>query len=298
MKILVVEDSPTQAVKIRFLLEEAGYEVEQVVDGAIALSVMETAEPDIVLTDMHMPNLNGLELVEAIRRDYESVPVILMTADGSESLAATALRKGAASYIPKTHLQDELLPTLESVAERLEQRQSRNRIHEVLCESRAKYVIGNDHNLAASLIQHFEAQLRGMGYSDENALLRIMLALKEAVVNAIDHGNLELDSNLRDEPGGLYYDLGQQRRGESPYREREVTMTADLSPERAVFTICDCGPGFDPSTIPDPTDPENLVRAHGRGLMLIHTFMDEVKHNESGNEITMIKHRHTPDGNE
>ena len=53
--------------------------------------------------------------------------------------------------------------------------------------------------------------------------------------------------------------------------------------------VRDDGRGFDPSKLPDPTDPANLQKCCGRGLFLIRTFMDEVRFNDTGNEITMIK---------
>jgi anti-sigma regulatory factor (Ser/Thr protein kinase) len=59
----------------------------------------------------------------------------------------------------------------------------------------------------------------------------------------------------------------------------------------AVFVIRDEGPGFDVATVPDPTDPENFTKPSGRGLLLIRTFMDEVKHNAAGNEITLVRRR-------
>ena len=64
-----------------------------------------------------------------------------------------------------------------------------------------------------------------------------------------------------------------------------------LSPEEARFVIRDEGPGFDVSAAPDPRDPAVLEREEGRGLMLIRTFMDEVTHNDRGNEITMVKRK-------
>ena len=53
--------------------------------------------------------------------------------------------------------------------------------------------------------------------------------------------------------------------------------------------VRDDGNGFDPAILPDPTDPANLERVSGRGLLLIQTFMDSVRHNATGNEITMVK---------
>ena len=64
-----------------------------------------------------------------------------------------------------------------------------------------------------------------------------------------------------------------------------------MTANEAACEIRDEGPVFDPSTLPDPTDPEAIMRAHGRGLLLIRSFMDEVRFNDSGNQITMIKRR-------
>ena len=58
-----------------------------------------------------------------------------------------------------------------------------------------------------------------------------------------------------------------------------------------MFTIRDEGPGFNPSALPDPTDPVNVGKISGRGLLLMRTFMDAVNYNEAGNELTIRKRR-------
>jgi anti-sigma regulatory factor (Ser/Thr protein kinase) len=58
---------------------------------------------------------------------------------------------------------------------------------------------------------------------------------------------------------------------------------------RAAVVVRDEGPGFDPARIPDPTDPDNLERLTGRGILLMRTFMDEIRYNDAGNEVTMVK---------
>ena len=63
-----------------------------------------------------------------------------------------------------------------------------------------------------------------------------------------------------------------------------------VTPTDATYVVRDEGQGFDPKFLPDPTDPEHLLKPSGRGLMLIRTFMDKVEFNKSGTEITMVKH--------
>ena len=82
-----------------------------------------------------------------------------------------------------------------------------------------------------------------------------------------------------------------ERCGYAPYRDRRIHVRARLTPCEAVYSIRDEGPGFDPSGLPDPTDPANLERRSGRGLLLIRTFMDEVLYARHGdrNVVTLRK---------
>ncbi len=114
-KVLLVEDSPTQAVEIRMLLEEGAHQVMHVGNGRMAIDVLEQHPIDIVVTDLEMPEMNGLELVEAMQLGFEHIPAVLVTARGSEDLASQALQKGAAGYVPKNHLQKLLNDTITDV---------------------------------------------------------------------------------------------------------------------------------------------------------------------------------------
>jgi len=66
-------------------------------------------------------------------------------------------------------------------------------------------------------------------------------------------------------------------------------VAVEITPQMGRFVIRDQGPGFDPTSLPDPTAPENLEKVSGRGLLLMRTFMDEVHFNEVGNEVVLIK---------
>ena len=297
--ILLAEDSPTQAALIEIQLVEAGYEVTRFPDGAEAWESIQQQQPDLVLTDLNMPEMNGLELVEAIHDRFPILPVILVTADGTEDLAVRALQAGAASYIPKDALSRDLIPTMEDVLDLVMTRTSQDRLLSSIVEQETVYELENCHNIAAAMVRQVEEELENLRLCDSAGVFRVSLAFKEALANAIDHGNLELDSEMRDVDDAAYRELGETRRNEAPYADRQVRVSCTFDSDRLQFRITDEGPGFDPSIIPDPTDPENMTRAHGRGLMLIQSFMDEVVHNETGNEITMVKYRElvSVDGN-
>jgi len=99
---------------------------------------------------------------------------------------------------------------------------------------------------------------------DEEAVFDIRLAVQEAVVNAVEHGN-------RSDPN------------------RMVHVLCQVDDDAITVTVTDEGDGFDPSAVPDPTQPENILREHGRGIFLMRNLCDDVRYNEKGNAVTMFK---------
>lgn len=296
VRIQVAEDSRTQAVEIEFILQDAGYEVSVAENGLKALEAIRESPPDVLLTDLHMPEMTGLELITVMRKEFPEVPVVMMTADGTEDIAAESLRAGASSYIPKRMLNRDLLPTLNDISAMIDSRRNRDLVTSTVVSSDVTYQLTNDHGLANALIGRLEEQLNELQIADKTGVFRMALGIKEAIMNAIDHGNLELDSKLREgDAFENYRQLGNERMEQEPYASRRVMVRASVTDEEIRYVIRDDGPGFDPSTLPDPTDPENLLRPHGRGLMLIQNFMDYVSHNDRGNEITMVKLRSQED---
>ena len=107
--VLVVDDSPIDRRLVGSILEKiSGTKTEYAGDGAEALLKIERSPPDVVLTDLQMPKMDGLELVSTVRSRFPLVPVILMTGHGSEDIAVQALQRGAASYVNKSSISDEL----------------------------------------------------------------------------------------------------------------------------------------------------------------------------------------------
>ena len=113
------------------------------------------------------------------------------------------------------------------------------------------------------------------------------------MLNAIVHGNLEVSSELRQVNEADYDRRIVDRRGQSPYADRRVRLSARLSRAEGVFVVQDEGPGFDVSQVPDPTNPENLFRVGGRGILLMRSFMTAVQFADRGTRVTLIKRRAT-----
>jgi CheY-like chemotaxis protein/anti-sigma regulatory factor (Ser/Thr protein kinase) len=290
--ILIVDDSATDRHLAGAIVQKIGeWQALYASNGTEALESLRQQTPDVVLTDMQMPEMDGLQLVQAIRDKHPLVPVILMTAHGSEDLAITALRTGAASYVPKKSLARDLEDTLDSVLAASQSNRRERLVIESLVHHETHYRLGTDVSVVAPLVGHLEHQLERLRLCEPSGLVLIGVALHEALTNAILHGSLGVSSELRETDDKEYYRLIAERRTQSPWRERRVFVSATLTPQEAVFVVRDEGEGFDPELLPDPTDPANLGRVSGRGLLLIQTFMDRVEHNERGNQITMIKRR-------
>ena len=152
------------------------------------------------------------------------------------------------------------------------------------------FVIENDPALVPPLVDRLVAAVAGTLPLDEGVRRRIELALHEAMLNGIYHGNLELDSGARQDDAASLERSAAIRRQRPPYRDRRLDVRARVAGGSAVFVIRDEGPGFDPAAVPDPTESANRSRPCGRGLLLIRSSMDEVSFNAAGNQLTLVKH--------
>jgi CheY-like chemotaxis protein len=294
--VLIVDDSPIdRRLAGRMVEQSAGLSVLYAGDGREALALLEQQTPALVLTDLQMPEMDGLELVKEVRSRYADVPVVLMTAHGSEEIAILALQAGAASYVPKRALARDLADTLKQVLSVAAVDRTRLRLLSSLERHESSFRLENDPDLIAPLIDLFLQDLAGMKIGDATTRLRIGVALQESLTNALYHGNLEVSSDLRQEDERHFYDLVERRRALDPYESRRIEVRSTLDRCGATFVIRDEGPGFDVSALDRPIDPEDLMRIGGRGLLLIRTFMDEVLHNASGNQITLVKRQRAGD---
>ncbi len=128
VKILIVDDETAARAGMRKVLARAGFEVSEAVDGQSALDAVRTAEPDVVLLDINIPRPDGMEVLRRLRQMPGRPLVIIITAYGSERLAAEVLREGAYDYVPKPYEADELRAAARRAAETVELRRETSRL--------------------------------------------------------------------------------------------------------------------------------------------------------------------------
>ncbi len=291
--VLIVDDSPIDRRLVAGILERnSDWTIRSAVDGIEALAAVMEHTPDLVVTDMQMPQMNGLELVTALRQQFPQIPVVLMTAQGSEELAVLALRAGAASYVPKRALALDLQPTVRRVLTAASDIRSQVALMNRLEVRRETYRIETELPLVMALSRHVQHELGEAWGLEKTDRLRIGTALEEALLNSYYHGNLEISSSLKDTDYAEFYALAERRSREAPYTDRRIHLTFEVTPIAATIAIQDEGRGFNPATLPDPTDLENLDRPSGRGVMLMRAFMDDVAYNTTGNQVTLTKRRY------
>lgn len=285
--VLVVDDTAVDRRLAGGLLENApDLNVCYAQNGNEALLQIGNELPDLVLTDLQMPDLDGLQLVNSINERYPDVPVVLMTAHGSEVIAAQALASGAASYVPKSDLADSLVETVMHILAMSDSDARYKKLMRCARKVDFEFELENDLKIIDPLIDLVQQVVSSKELLESTERVRLCVAVEHALQNAMVRGNLELS---REEHPVVSPDLALERSQQDEFKDRRVYFSFTVTPDNAEFLIRDQGPGFDLSTVPQAEDPDSFKDGIGRGLILMQAFMDNVEFQNNGSEIRMIK---------
>ncbi len=116
-RVLIVDDSPTQLLSLKRIVEKLGHAAITAQDGAAGVEIARRDNPDLILMDVVMPNLNGFQATRTIARDAKTrhIPVILVTTKGQETDKVWGMRQGAKAYVTKPIDEKELAQTIKSI---------------------------------------------------------------------------------------------------------------------------------------------------------------------------------------
>jgi CheY-like chemotaxis protein/anti-sigma regulatory factor (Ser/Thr protein kinase) len=270
-RILVVDDDPDIYILLKSILEKAGYTVEGVSGGGEALACLESSQFDLILTDVNMPGLNGIELLQKIHERRLSTPVVVMTAQNTPENVVRSIRDRAFTYFSKPFSASAVL---DIVANALETKTGPDDI-EVLSARPNWIALRLRCKLAtAERLLHFIRELPVGLTSPEQE--DIAIGFRELLMNAIEHGG-------RSDP------------------EQRVEIAYIRTKRAILYWVRDPGPGFSfddlahAATTDDPlrhieVRTEAGMRPGGFGILLTREIADELLYNEKGNEVLLVKY--------
>ncbi|MEK7484596.1 MAG: response regulator [Planctomycetota bacterium] len=294
--ILIVDDDPDVCEVLQEILQNhTNCQTSVAYSGEEALHLMRKENFCLVFTDFKMSKeLDGLELVQKIKKKSPKTLPVMITGSNDIEVVLKALRGGAFNFIRKPFEICEVLDVVEKVLSMAVARVKEQQVFSFLVQETKNFIISNEMDNVNPLIDILNENVVGVGICKENQIPNLSLVLTEAIANAIEHGNLELSSELKKKGKGKdseFSKLKQKRLKDPSYNQRKSYVHRELTQDFVKYIIRDEGKGFDYHSIPDPRLPDNMFKVHGRGLMLIQAIMDEVSFNEMGNEIMMLKYR-------
>ena len=271
--ILVVEDTDSQREGLRLLLERAGYQVTCAVDGVHGLEVLHGGQFDLMLVDVWMPRMNGIELLAQLRTQEKKPRVIVMTADDTPETLLEAIREQAFQYIAKPLDMKKLMDMVKAALEAPEERP----IEVVSALPNWVELLVPCQLGAGERVQGFLAQLKTDLPADVRA--SVSKAFREVLNNAIEWGG-KLDPT------------------------KDVRIRFLRTSRFILYHITDPGTGFRWEEIPHaalanpPEHPLQHARVRkasgmrpgGFGIMVAQQLADEVFYNEQQNEVVIVKY--------
>jgi len=290
-RFLVVDDNVTITNLVSLKMLKAGYECDIAINGEEGLFKIKQNEYDMIMSDISMPCMDGLELLKKIKKYRPLLPVLIITGHATIENAVKALRLGAINFITKPINFDEIFSTINKVLDiQLKNRALRLTKKNLLLE-KSLYSFPTGELYVSELAGFLIETLENMNFFEPAHSKAIMMALYEILINAVEHGNLKLPSEIKftGENGFVEFNkLKQSRILDPSYALKKVTVEVNLTQYEASFTITDEGNGFDYNNLPDPTVEENMEKPHGRGIFLARQMFDEVLFNKKGNSVTVV----------
>ncbi len=288
-KILIIDDEKPVRDVLNIALSEEGYESYQAPSGELGFELFKSSEPDIVLTDVMMPGIDGIEVTKRMKAQRDDIDVVVMSGFGTEELVVNALRAGASNYIKKPIVFDELFKILDDIIFNRENRKRFVIFREIVESEHKDIAIGNDVSRVWGAVNQilFNAQ----AVADPNSLEGMCIGLYELLINAIEHGNLGITFREKSDAlqNNTYRELLESRMKRADSEGMVVRIESDYEPSSITVEIRDQGEGFDLSTLPDLKDAEAILSDHGRGVLLATLFYDSVDYSEPGNCVKVSK---------
>ncbi len=288
-KILIIDDEHPVRDVLKIALTEKSYTVVEAADGKQGIQVFKDSLPDIVLTDVQMPELSGIEVTKKIKEIKADADVIIMTGYGTEELIIEALRAGASNYIKKPVSFNELFNIINNLIIKRENRKRFIVNKDIVVSEKKTMLVDNDISKVWGIVNQVLFNIPS--YINESVVEGMKVGLYEILVNAIEHGNLGITYDEKEEAlnNNTYSALIKKRLREAEENSRKVNIQSMIENEKLTVEVNDQGSGFDFKNRSTTSDPEMILSIHGRGILLTSLYFDKLEYKEPGNRVILGK---------
>ncbi len=291
-RVLLADNDTSEQQALGSFFSKVGWGCDVVDSAASLFDALASQQYDVVVTNLHMPDLSGLELLSKIRDSEDGTAVIVVSGDKNFEAAASAFDEGGVlDFIEKPIDFSILQSALDRVVQSLGQSpHSSSFVCEIAPVSIDETVTSRELAQRSVKLDIAETLFKS-GKIDLHTSLKMDLAFQEAVANCLEHGNLELESVWReefDEEGrDTFSKLKKERLQDPHYADRTVRIQIHYKDNFLEIRVHDQGNGFLPEAKEDGEDDE--IRVHGRGMTIMNSVMDDVSYRDCGREVILRK---------
>jgi CheY-like chemotaxis protein/anti-sigma regulatory factor (Ser/Thr protein kinase) len=264
-RILVVDDEADVRETLSQMIESLGYQVSAAESGIEALEMIKAGKVDLIITDLSMPRMTGLELIGNSKRLNPDIPIAVISAYGNVENTTYALTQGAFSFIAKPFKLSQIKDLIRKGRQLRELSLGTYALMDWV-ESQTEMTFPSETSLFPSAILFTLKECQWRGIEDDARLESVATCMDELLSNAFIHGNLK--------------DEGKRIR---------VKMVFDA--EKFTLSVKDEGEGFDGEDYLKGIREEQPSIPEKRGLFIVDLLMDELRFNKKGNEVTAVLYR-------
>jgi len=293
-KILVVDDSVSIVFSIGKILELNGYAVDSAFNGSDALRKISQQVFDVVVCDIEMPGISGMNFLEKVRDEYDhDLDVILMPGYLDQDYFIQAIRLGASDFIRKPIESKQLLHSITRILERRRNKNDINNFFQALHGSRMVFEIDPMRFWQAGISKTFNHFLRQSLNLKRNFANELLVCIDEMIYNALIHGTLNHSQEERlmshDQLKKLvdgFLETGQ-------ITDKSIRIGLELNVKDGLISISveDDGNGFNHEAWLKRLQSEQEINldAHGRGISMLYHLSDHLEFDKGGRKVTITR---------
>lgn len=289
MKILIVEDDFPSRQLLKITLEREAYSPFVASNGKAGLELFIEHKPDIVISDVRMPEMDGLELLEKIRMISKDVIIVIITGHGNEELAIQSLKLGANNYIKKPIEIADLKAHIRRYYNIIKEKKINTNIPEFVVERNMSFEFCTDLNIVPAISKFLVKKIpNNVSYRDK---VGIELGLSELIQNSMEHGNMGISFEMKSEAlkNNNLQDLYNTKMSDISISQKKVRISFTYNSGNSEWIIEDEGNGFDWNKYTSVTNDVFSENLSGRGIYISRLQFDDMNYFDNGRKVVVSK---------